>query len=72
MFADDRQNKPVTLNPSWEDNDLPEDELNFKSVAMDVPPDRFNIIYFTFLLHGIGVLIPWNMFITATGVSIIS
>ena len=26
---------------------------------------RFYLIYFTLVLHGIGTLMPWNMFITA-------
>lgn len=29
------------------------------------PSDKFNLVYLVFLLHGIGVLLPWNMFITA-------
>ncbi|KAL1137592.1 hypothetical protein AAG570_009291 [Ranatra chinensis] len=29
------------------------------------PKDRFNIVYLILLLHGIGTLLPWNMFITA-------
>jgi equilibrative nucleoside transporter 1/2/3 len=51
---------------------LPEDELNFKNLNMDdaslqihTPPDKYNLVYLTFLIHGIGVLMPWNMFITA-------
>ncbi|XP_059490947.1 equilibrative nucleoside transporter 3 isoform X2 [Neocloeon triangulifer] len=32
----------------------------------DQPPlDRYNLVYFIFLLHGVGTLMPWNMFITA-------
>ena len=26
---------------------------------------RFNLIYLTLILHGVGTLMPWNMFITA-------
>ncbi|XP_023221355.1 equilibrative nucleoside transporter 3-like isoform X2 [Centruroides sculpturatus] len=26
---------------------------------------RFNLVYFIILLHGVGTLMPWNMFITA-------
>lgn len=72
-----RLQQPVKLQPSWEENNLPEDELNFKSLTMDeaclqlhTPPDKLNLVYFTFLIHGIGVLMPWNMFITAVDVSI--
>lgn len=71
-----RQQQPVRLQPSWEESNLPEDELNFKSLTMEdaslqlnTPADRYNLVYLTFLLHGIGVLMPWNMFITAKSVS---
>lgn len=65
--------EPVKLTPSWEArNDLPDDELNFRSMTMDrvkmemqPPSDRFKIIFFILLFHGIGTLTPWNMFITA-------
>lgn len=67
-----RIQQPVKLQPSWEENNLPEDELNFKNLTMDdatlqlnTPPDKYNLVYLTFLIHGIGVLMPWNMFITA-------
>ncbi|XP_060528347.1 equilibrative nucleoside transporter 1 [Cylas formicarius] len=69
-----RLQKPVKLQPSWEENNLPEDELNFKNLTMDdaslqvhTPPDKYNLVYITFLIHGIGTLMPWNMFITAMG-----
>ncbi len=29
---------------------------------------RLNLVYLTFMLHGIGTLMPWNMFITAKDV----
>lgn len=81
IFTDETNEKtrlqqPVKLQPSWEENNLPEDELNFKSLTMDeaslqlnTPPDKYNLVYITFLIHGIGVLMPWNMFITAVDVS---
>lgn len=33
------------------------------------PVDRYNLVFMIFVLHGIGVLMPWNMFITAHDVS---
>jgi len=66
----------VRLTPGWEDRNLSSSELNFRGVEsavdkaaldMDPPPDRLNIVYLTFILHGIGTLMPWNMFITAKG-----
>jgi equilibrative nucleoside transporter 1/2/3 len=35
------------------------------SLQIHTPPDKYNLVYLTFLIHGIGVLMPWNMFITA-------
>lgn len=35
------------------------------SLELNTPRDKYNLVYLTFLLHGIGVLTPWNMFITA-------
>ncbi|CAH1784010.1 unnamed protein product [Owenia fusiformis] len=64
---------PVQLGPGWEDKKLPEDELNFKNISSsedsssdgEAPYDKFKLVYFILLLHGIGTLMPWNMFITA-------
>lgn len=33
------------------------------------PYDKYKLIFFTLLIHGIGTLMPWNMFITAKSVS---
>ncbi|KRT79285.1 hypothetical protein AMK59_7995 [Oryctes borbonicus] len=64
--------QPVRLQPSWEESNLPEEELNFQKLTMDdaslqlnAPLDRYHIVYFIFILHGIGTLMPWNMFINA-------
>ncbi|XP_018794698.1 PREDICTED: equilibrative nucleoside transporter 2-like [Bactrocera latifrons] len=32
---------------------------------MEPPKDKWNIVLLVFILHGIGTLMPWNMFITA-------
>lgn len=39
------------------------------NLEMNPPEDKFYLVYFTLLLHGIGTLLPWNMFITARAVS---
>lgn len=39
------------------------------TLEINPPRDKLNIIYFILLLHGIGTLMPWNMFITANSVS---
>ncbi|XP_067205556.1 NADPH-dependent diflavin oxidoreductase 1 isoform X4 [Linepithema humile] len=64
--------EPVRLSPGWEGTGRPDDELNFKGVTMDQadlelnpPKDRLNIVFYILVLHGIGALMPWNMFITA-------
>lgn len=64
--------EPVRLTPAWEANNLPNDELNFKGMTMEranmeisPPYDRFKLVFLVFLLHGLGTLMPWNMFITA-------
>lgn len=69
-------NEPVRLTPAWEENNLTNDELNMKSMTMDrvkmeldPPKDRYKLIFLTLVLHGLGTLIPWNMFITAKAVS---
>jgi equilibrative nucleoside transporter 1/2/3 len=33
--------------------------------ADEVPKDRYYLVYMIFLMHGVAVLMPWNMFITA-------
>ncbi|XP_076396067.1 equilibrative nucleoside transporter 1 isoform X1 [Megachile rotundata] len=64
--------EPVRLSPGWEGTGRPDDELNFKGVTMDQADlelnpakDRLNIVFCIMVLHGIGMLMPWNMFITA-------
>ncbi|XP_049880709.1 equilibrative nucleoside transporter 1 [Pectinophora gossypiella] len=61
------RNEPVKLTPAWEGSNLPNDTLNLKGIAMDLAPpkDKWYIIYLTLILHGVGTLTAWNMFITA-------
>lgn len=62
---------PVRLAPCWESRHAPSDELNLKTINPkadfdDAPPkDRLNLVFLILMLHGIGTLMPWNMFITA-------
>lgn len=42
------------------------------TLEINPPRDRLNIIYFILLLHGIGTLMPWNMFINAISVSFLN
>lgn len=61
------RNEPVKLTPAWEGANLPNDTLNLKGIAMDLAPpkDKWHLIYITLMLHGLGTLTAWNMFITA-------
>jgi len=66
----------VRLTPSWEQPRTapasPPQPRPLKTVsAFDTeeapPPDRFQLVFLTMVLHGVGTLMPWNMFITAYG-----
>ncbi|XP_057301546.1 equilibrative nucleoside transporter 1-like [Hydractinia symbiolongicarpus] len=35
------------------------------SNSVNAPSDRYNIIYIIFFIQGVGMLLPWNFFITA-------
>ena len=64
------QDGPVALTPSWEERSLPPEQLNFQDVGGDFeatkePIDKYHLVYLIFILHGVGSLMPWNMFITA-------
>lgn len=39
-------------------------------LEINPPYDRFKLIYFILLIHGVGTLMPWNMFINAKAVSV--
>lgn len=62
MVGRNNSTEPVKLTPSWEArNDVPEEELNFRSMTMDrvkmelePPSDRFKIIFLILIFHGIG------------------
>ena len=46
---------------------LDKDEKHGRKMDMESPgpEDRNRIVYFILVIHGIGTLLPWNMFITA-------
>lgn len=59
---------PVTLNPSWESKLPPVETKSSVStgvLGLPIPKDKYLIVFYIFLLHGLGTLLPWNMFITA-------
>lgn len=48
-----------------EDQNLDGKKLFLQQGEFDKPPkDRYFFVYLTFLLHGIGILLPWNVFLT--------
>ncbi|OWF43182.1 equilibrative nucleoside transporter 3-like [Mizuhopecten yessoensis] len=55
---------PVLVEPGLDSiNKNPDDlELNDEDNA---PKDRYRIVFFIMLIHGIGILMPWNMLINA-------
>ncbi|CAG7733168.1 unnamed protein product [Allacma fusca] len=60
---------PVRLTPGWEDS-IPNrgDDIHFRNSATNLaqpPVDRFKLVFLIMVIHGIGTLMPWNMFITA-------
>lgn len=46
--------------------------MTMERAKMEISPpyDKYNLIFMTLLLHGVGTLMPWNMFITAKSVRI--
>lgn len=58
---------PVKLDPGLDSLDRTVEFTNIeKQPVTDQPPrDRYRMVFFIFLIHGVGILMPWNMFITA-------
>ena len=66
---------PVHLDPGWESTDRAADELDFRTLEgveeleRHQPHDRFYAVYIIIVIHGIGILTPWNTFINTKAVS---
>ncbi|XP_053406703.1 equilibrative nucleoside transporter 1-like isoform X3 [Mercenaria mercenaria] len=57
---------PVQLDPGLDSLHRSAQFTNDEKHSLDhPPPDRYRMVFFIFLIHGIGILMPWNMFITA-------
>ena len=48
------------------------ERLDRIQLEMNPPVDRWNLMYLTLILHGVGTLMPWNIFINAKTVSYVS
>ncbi|XP_017854250.2 equilibrative nucleoside transporter 1 [Drosophila busckii] len=68
-FISDKQ--PVTLNPQYESqlksdaNGKGSSMMSKIVAALPPPPDKYKLVFLIFIIHGLGTLMPWNMFITA-------
>lgn len=75
-----RQRHPALEDPNWEPPEDPTLAPSTVQVSLEPgiltplqdnepvcegPPDRFRLVFLTLVLHGVGTLMPWNMFITA-------
>lgn len=57
---------PVKLDPGLDSIDRGAHLMMVEKRAEAEPPiDKFRLVFFIFLIHGMGILMPWNMFITA-------
>ncbi|KAK6178606.1 hypothetical protein SNE40_013357 [Patella caerulea] len=58
---------PVKLDPGLETVQEFEyrNKLKAEELEKNPPIDRFRLVYFIMAFHGIGILMPWNMFINA-------
>ena len=48
------------------------ERLDRIQLEMNPPVDKWNLMYLTLILHGVGTLMPWNIFINAKTVSYVS
>ncbi|XP_003741727.2 equilibrative nucleoside transporter 1 [Galendromus occidentalis] len=63
----DSKTAPVTLGPGWESRHSNSDLVHSSKMdeEKNTPSDRCNFLFLILMLHGVGTLMPWNMFITA-------
>ncbi|XP_035825618.1 uncharacterized protein LOC101856304 [Aplysia californica] len=62
---------PVKLDPGWDSvaNNVVDKSSSLSQRIQEMernpPVDRFRVVYIVMMVHGIAILIPWNMFINA-------
>lgn len=50
-------------------NLLPGMTMERAKMELNPPRDKLRLVFLTLMIHGVGTLMPWNMFITAKSVS---
>jgi hypothetical protein len=60
-------NKPIAIKPAWKSSKI--FEPHSVTYVSSQPIDKFNLIFIVLFLQGIGIFLPWNMFINAQSVS---
>lgn len=48
---------------------LPGMTMERARMELHPPNDKLMLVFLTLMIHGVGTLMPWNMFITAKSVS---
>lgn len=58
---------PVKVEPGLDSMNKNPDDLDLEVKAEDglAPNDRYRIVFFIMMIHGVGILMPWNMLINA-------
>lgn len=56
---------PVRIEPGLDSLNRNPEECELQSCEGNAPPDRLHIVFFIMVIHGIGILMPWNMLINA-------
>ncbi|KAK9765875.1 hypothetical protein K7432_005445, partial [Basidiobolus ranarum] len=54
------------VQPTEDDFDIDSEEELIPVPLLQPPPDHYRLVYFIFLLQGAAMLLPWNVFITAS------
>lgn len=55
---------PVKVEPGLDSLNRNPEEMELETED-NAPPDRYRLVFFIMLIHGIGILMPWNMLINA-------
>lgn len=56
---------PVKVEPGLDSLNRNPEEFELEPNEDNSPPDRYRMVFFIMLIHGIGILMPWNMLINA-------